>query len=239
MSDTILTQVAKIQLRRGPQADLPGAPTSTSPLVFAPGLDTGEFGFATDTSRLFIGATPAVGQAQYNRVSFPYQNIEVLTENSSAALQAVFAAQLGDMQTEYQATYEFLASQSGWHDVTVVNPAGGAPIPLRLDLTAFAGASASLVYFLYNGTAPVRCGRMQVLSNGTSQGPFLADEALSFADPSQSATDPALIYAAIQFQAVLEADGGDQIVGLQYLNPTTMTPYLCFRIERANLSPIS
>src|ERR1700749_3647445 len=54
MSGTTVS-ITKIQLRRGNASDLPGAPTSVSPLLFATGLDEGELGYTTDTGRLFIG----------------------------------------------------------------------------------------------------------------------------------------------------------------------------------------
>lgn len=82
MSDSPIVIVEKVQLRRGLQVELPGKPISTSPLRLAPGLDLAEMGFAEDTGRLFIGHSPRVNDVNYKRGVFPYQNLEVLTENS-------------------------------------------------------------------------------------------------------------------------------------------------------------
>ena len=76
------TTVSKIQIRRGLQSDLPGAPTIASPTVPTPGLDIGEPALATDTNRLFIGIDPSQGGITIGRTVFPYQNVEILTENS-------------------------------------------------------------------------------------------------------------------------------------------------------------
>jgi hypothetical protein len=81
-------QISKIQLRRGLSTDLPGAPTG-SPPVPSPGLDPGELGFATETGQLFIGADTSNFPNSASRVTFPYQNIEVITEFSP--LIAAFA----------------------------------------------------------------------------------------------------------------------------------------------------
>jgi hypothetical protein len=84
-------QISQIILRSGPSVDLPGAPTSLTPLAFGPGLEPGEAAFMTDTGRIYIGHDPSQGQPNFQRAVFPYQNIEVLTENSLDTLAEYWA----------------------------------------------------------------------------------------------------------------------------------------------------
>ena len=72
----------KVEIRSGLQSELPGTPISLDPLVLSAGLDIGEMGFAKDTARLFIGHSPIVSDSNFKRSVFPYENVEVLTENS-------------------------------------------------------------------------------------------------------------------------------------------------------------
>jgi hypothetical protein len=54
-----IIQVSQIILRSGPSIDLPGAPTSLSPLTYAPGLEPGELAYMEDTGRIYMGHNPA------------------------------------------------------------------------------------------------------------------------------------------------------------------------------------
>ena len=72
----------KVQLRTGLESELPGKPISINPLVLSTGLDIGEIGFASNTARLFIGHSPAISDPNFKRPIFPYENVEILTENS-------------------------------------------------------------------------------------------------------------------------------------------------------------
>ena len=66
-------QISQMQVRQGKKSDLPEA------------LAEGEFGYATDTGELFIGA-PSFGSIQWRRTNgsvqgvFPFSNIKILTE---------------------------------------------------------------------------------------------------------------------------------------------------------------
>lgn len=82
MSDSPVVYVEKVQLRRGLEVELPGKPAQLSPLRLTQGLDDGEFGMTVDSGRLFLGHSPRIGDINYQRAVFPYQNLEVLTENS-------------------------------------------------------------------------------------------------------------------------------------------------------------
>lgn len=61
-----------IQLRRGNQGNLPTA------------LEDGELALAKDTGRVFVGIPGNINPAGpvTNRVTFPYENVEVLTETT-------------------------------------------------------------------------------------------------------------------------------------------------------------
>lgn len=72
----------KLQVRRGLERELPGSPITITPPTFSAALDEGELGFTTDTARLFVGYVPALTDQNYQRTVFPYQNLEILTENS-------------------------------------------------------------------------------------------------------------------------------------------------------------
>ena len=86
-------------MRRGPASDLPN-----------PTLDDGEFGFTTDTGRLFIGQeSPTNGQPNYNRVTFPYQNVEVITETVPLSL---FSPAIQDNQLGFIASVPLTESGS-------------------------------------------------------------------------------------------------------------------------------
>lgn len=61
-----VVQISKIQHRRGRQIDLPTR------------LDEAEFGFATDTGELFIGASNL--SSIRGRNTYPFENLKVLTE---------------------------------------------------------------------------------------------------------------------------------------------------------------
>lgn len=69
-----VVQISRIQHRRGKRNDLP-----------RPNLNEGEFGFATDTGELFIGA-PTFPFVSSRETDFPYKNIQILTEFSNLNL---------------------------------------------------------------------------------------------------------------------------------------------------------
>lgn len=82
MNESPIVLVEKVQLRRGLEIELPGKPAQLSPLRLNPGLSEGELAMTVDTGRLFLGHTPRPNDVNYQRPIFPYQNLEVLTENS-------------------------------------------------------------------------------------------------------------------------------------------------------------
>lgn len=82
MNETPIVLVEKVQLRRGLEIELPGKPAQLSPLRLNPGLSEGEIAMTIDSGRLFLGHNPRPNDLNYQRSVFPYQNVEVLTENS-------------------------------------------------------------------------------------------------------------------------------------------------------------
>jgi hypothetical protein len=226
--------VWKIQLRRGLQLDLPGQPTSLSPLTFPNGLDEGELGYATDTGRLFVGMgtdTPLSGMPNYQRAGFPYQNIEVLTENSP--LNLVLGGAFSDNQLGFvrmvpltqTTTFQTLQiSEAGvatnfYIDVAITGVGSGG--------TATTGANASISYFLFDSSNnPIRQGRLSVLWNTAMTGVPLC-------------TDEAQVAGAhindIQWQAVYISSLDSEHIVLQYINQTGGTPSMLMRVDRPNV----
>lgn len=101
MSDTPIVIVEKVQLRRGLEVELPGKPAQLVPLRLTQGLDQGELGMTVDSGRLFLGHSPRQGDVNYERAVFPYQNLEVLTENSPR-VRALFNEFVRDQEnTDY------------------------------------------------------------------------------------------------------------------------------------------
>lgn len=237
-----IIQITKIQLRRGAERDLPGAPVSTSPLALAPGLDPGEVAFTTDTGRLFVGHDPSVGNANYRRAEFPYENIEVLTENSVETLRRMVDALLRSYESGYFPPVTLLPNDplagNDWTTVTLPDPSTGGTVPFRLDLPgAPTLVAATVTYFVFRNGAPVRHGRLVIVHDGSAAEPTLIDEAAGLAvlGTGEEATDPLSVYGSIRFRAVVQGPAVDQYTVLQCRNLTGDTCRLVFRVERARL----
>lgn len=215
--------IAKIQLRRGLEADLPGAPTSVSPPAFAVGLDEGELGYTTDTGRLFVGIgndTPVSGMPNYQRNEFPYQNIEVLTENSP--LEFMLGAVFADNQLGFIRTPPLNQTVGSTFQTLQVYNNGIASFYVDLDI----GANASIRYFIFDGAGnPLRQGHLTVLWNSTTTGGSVCIDDAHVAIGN---------LGDIQWQSVLVGALGSQHVVLQYLNQTGDTPTMFFRVDRPN-----
>lgn len=225
-----IIQVSKIQLRRGPEIDLPGAPTSLTPLTFGPGLDLGEIAFATDSGRLFIGHNPKSTQPNNRRSEFPYQNVEILTENSSATLRRIHEQHHRDVGT------------AGFHTATLV------PTPVFRDVTIdrtpsplvykFMGSvvAATMTYFVFdNLKQPFRQGIIQIMSDRNEMEAYIQDTAVASrpSEPSGADTlDPEASYDAIEFKVVRAGSPSDQHFRLQYRSALNETMRLYFSILR-------
>lgn len=213
-------QVSKIQLRRGPESDLPGAPLSLSPLAFTPGLDDGELGFTDDTGRLFIGQTsPTNGIISYQRSTFPYQNIEVLTENTPPdVIQASYA----DNQAGFLTSVPLTASPS-YLNLQTFDAAGGTH-DFYVDISGNANAVIEYFVFASNGDA-TRQGVLNIVWNADMvAAPHCVDTAMvAVGEPSD-----------LQWTATLVGSMPLQHVVVQYINQTGDTPTVFFRIDRPN-----
>ncbi len=95
----------QIILRRGPAFDLPGKPIKLSPRQWSEPLDEGELAFASDQGRVFIGIDPTRDLKQSNRLEFPYQNNEIIGENSVDAFAGLHGERMreGDERDYYSA----------------------------------------------------------------------------------------------------------------------------------------
>jgi len=115
--------VWQLLLRRGPASDLPGTPTAPGQPPTT-GLAEGELGMTTDTGRLFLGVNPQQGMPNYNRSAFPYNNVEVLTENSP--LTTLFGVAFSDNQLAF---YQSLPLQetASFVSLTMTSLADGRP----------------------------------------------------------------------------------------------------------------
>lgn len=233
-----VTQISKIQMRRGPEIELPGAPTSVSPLVFEPGLDIGEIGYAVDTGRLFIGHAPNYGQPNYKRTDLPYQNIEILTEASTETLRRIFNFLRRDLGSGafYMAVLE---PTSEWKPVRIERSSGGS-IPFRIpgeDLIA------RIEYYIVTEheefgsikREPYRQGVMRVLSETTADEASISDEnhsirRLDLLTPE--AVEPEKAYSGIHFRMVKAGAIGDPYFVLEYISDLDETARMYFDISR-------
>lgn len=186
-------QISKIQMRRGLIADLP-----------TPSLDDGEFGFTTDTGRVYIGwADQSV-------------NVEVFTQNTPIGI--ITQPVLAD-------------NQIGFYVSTALSQTGSF-LPLQTLVSAIAqdfyldlagnGVCAFVYYSIYDTTAAyfIRMGRLTILWNsGMSGSPLCSDDAeVAIGDISD-----------IQWTATLIS--GPHVI-LQYTNAYTDNLVVYFRIDR-------
>lgn len=202
-----IIQISKIQLRRGPASDLP-----------VPSLDGGELGFTTDLGRLFIGQlTPVTGNPNYNRGSFPFQNIEVLTENSP--LGAVLAPTLADNQQCFLAPTPLIATNT----LTTVQVLDSSDVAQDYHLDLLGTVNATIHYHLFDSVHhAIRVGKLTVLWNTTMVGaPLCSDEAESVGDPT-----------LFKWAATLTGSLSNQHVVLQYVNQTGSNTTMLFRVDR-------
>ena len=157
---------SKITVRRGTDSQLPGTPINafSNPPTFNTGLDTGEFGYSIDSERLFIGASPSIGNINYQRTTFPYQNVEVLTE-ASPAVKQLFDLNIRDQDRNSYFVPTLLTPNATWNTVTYSAYEGGMALPTR-----FSGqsVSASVEYHAFINNQPVKQGTVHILASNTS-----------------------------------------------------------------------
>lgn len=217
-----ITQISKMQLRRGPAADLPGASST-------PGLDDGELGFTTDSGRLFVGQnSPTLGEPNYARVAFPYQNVEVLTENSP--LDVIMQPLIADNQDGFIPSIPLI--ETGTFTTLQVYDTSHTAQNFHVEFSGI-GANSTINYFIFDSSDnPIRLGQLTVVWNTNMVlGPLITDEAtVMVGDQSE-----------IQWTAILAGSMPSQYVLLQYINTTGDTPTVYFCLERPlsnNIDPL-
>lgn len=226
-------QISQIILRSGPSIDLPGAPTSLLPLAFGPGLLAGEMAFTTDTGRIYIGHDPSEGQSNYDRTIFPYQNIEVLTENSTDTLQNLLGALTRE---EGEFAYHVSAlpiHTTDWENV-ILPRQGEEDYAYRLFFDD--GLSATIDYAVYSSDLkPLKIGTLTIRHFEGEAEPQVIDEAsvmrkTGLLQPEvYTAAD---VYDQVQFRFVVAGPLGARYLSFQYKNRAGTVLSLRFKTSR-------
>ena len=154
--------ISKIQVRRGLESELPGTPTSISPPSFNASLDAGEIAFTNDSGRMFVGPDQSVGNPNFQRTTFPYQNIEILTEVSPAN-QNLFNQFISSQDRNSFFVPTIIPQGSSNVPLTYAAYQGAVPVP-----TQFFGStiSATVEYHAFDtSTNPVQQGLVRVLGD--------------------------------------------------------------------------
>lgn len=226
---SIITQFAKMQLRAGVEAELPGSPITTSPLVYSPPLDPALMAFATDTGRLFIGHQPNSGQVNYNRLTLPYQNLEVLTEGSDTANKAVFAKFTREITPDMSyATTLATATVGTW--VVLTQQINGFPIPYVIPS---ATTACEINYALSSASnVPSRLGTLMVLHDAVAASVTLIDRWMGIGATSVTESLYASSSAAIQFRFTTQGPTGATFLQMEYQNSSGGAMNIKFRTKR-------
>jgi hypothetical protein len=225
-------QISKIQMRRGFEIDLPGAPITLNPPTFNPGLDVGEFGYAIDSGRLFIGHDPTTGMPNDERIQFPFQNVEVLTENSGNTLRRIhegFHRFIGSGGF-FQSTLSKVAS--AWTDV-LVPQTNGDVIPFRINGSFL---TANIEYFVMDVSQnPLRQGTLRILSQAGASETLMIDDCVSAPRldlVAGDAVDPELVNSNVEFRVVRMGTNVDPHFRLQYQNIANVDCMFFFSVLR-------
>jgi hypothetical protein len=167
-----VTQYSVIILRDDAEADLPGAPTSLTPLVFGQGLEPNELVATKDTGRMFLGNTPSIGQPNFRRITLPYQNIEVLTENSVDRFNAMVGAYRRNEGDE-SFYYAVLSPNAAFAPITIALP-GDPNHQFRIDDVSSIAATFDYAGFNAAGK-PVKMGALRILYGTGAGAPVCSD----------------------------------------------------------------
>lgn len=224
------TQISQIILREGPSIDLPGAPTLLSPLTFAPGLELAELAFMSDTGRIYVGHNPSQGQPNYNRLTFPWKNIEVLTENSVDTIQSMIGAEETDFA--YHAV-GLAMHDTDWENV-VLPRQGDATYVYRLPIAD--GVCATIDYAAYDDAfRPVKMGQLTVRYFAGEAEPFVCDEATVMRKTgllAPEAYQAASVFQQLDFRFVVTGPLGARYLAFQYRNRANSVLSLRFKTSR-------
>lgn len=226
-------QISKIILRSGPASDLPGSPISTSPLMFSKGLDVAEMAFITDTGRIYIGHDPKTGQPQYDRIIYPYQNIEVLTENSVDTLETMVGSALRDNNEKSFYHSNLPTHQTDWEKVIV--PRAGDP-NYNYRISFGDNVSATIDYAVFDiNNKPVKFGSLSVRYFDGEDEPKVIDESsairrLDLTNPD--ASNPSKAFSYIDFNFTVEGAINSRYLSFEYNNNTNDVLQLRFKTTR-------
>lgn len=227
------TQISQIILREGPSIDLPGAPTSLSPLTFAPGLELAEMAFMSDTGRVYIGHDPSQGQPNYNRLIFPWKNIEVLTENSVDTLQAMIGAATKEQGDFAYNTAALPTHITDWENV-ILPRTGDETYVYRLPVSD--GVCATIDYAAYDDAfRPVKMGQLTVRYFAGEAEPFMCDEASVMRRTdllAPEAYQASSVYQQVEFRFLVSGPTNARYLAFQYRNRTNSILSLRFKTSR-------
>lgn len=225
-------QASKIQMRRGPEIDLPGAPSSISPLVFEQGLDIGELGYGTDTGRLFVGFNPSVGSPLYNRITFPYRNVEVLTELSTDALGRHFNVSSREIGAGAY-NRSTLQPNTDWAPVMVDRSS-------VMRAYQFDGATLAAVVELFifdDDLTPLRNTTMRLLASRNENEALMACSDLVLDAPETEIVDGEATYLdSVEFRAVRAGSLVQPFFRFEYRNFGAEPVTLAFSVRRPDLA---
>lgn len=209
-----IDQISKIQLRRGPEADLASAV-----------LDDGELGFTNDTGRLFIGQTgsPGVGV-----VLSQAHTVELFSANTPPA---AFQPMVQDNQYGYYASVP-LADDNATHTFQTYD-ATMTPQDFHFDLSGGANPTANAViqYFAFNFNVNwlgIRQGTIHLIWNSSMGAPVCTDTPVVGAG----------VTGDLVWTSIVTGSVPNQHVVLQYKwngGAYTLPAYVFFRIDRPNM----
>lgn len=225
-----IRQIALIENRSGTLAQLPGAPTALSPTItFSKALDVSEFAWAPDAQRLFIGASPSVGQPNYERVLTPYQNVEILTEFSYDVVNGFFNRFFHD--TSSAAYLEaYLAPNTDYQDILVYNVQPQSVY--RLNGLEVMG---QVKFFVYDvGNNPLQTGDLRFAGiEGDEEAQIEIDQLIARRPDlaGEDAEDGDIAYEGVSFRFVPNGTDTDAHWTFQYLNPYEFPLRLYWRVE--------
>ncbi len=218
-------EITKIVVLRGLGADLPET------------LDPGELAFATDQGRLFVGHEPTVGQPQFQRTTYPYQNIEILTENSIDT----FAKMHGDRMREgggpdyYSAN---LSANTGWENVKLDRD--GTLIDYRIPDIYTVSAIIDYAATALNGET-IRSGTMTLHHfEEDNVAPRLVDHGVAARDMSLTGPanlDARQVYGRVYLRFAVAGPITARYLVLQYRNFTVNPINLRFKVSRPDYIP--
>lgn len=226
-------QVSQIVLRSGPAIDLPGAPSSLSPLTFTEGLLPGELAFMTDTGMLFIGHEPSVGQPNFDRVTYPYKNIEVLTENSTGTLERIIGSATKEERDFAYHQVSLPHHTTDWENV-ILPRQGDENYAYRIPYSVYAAATIDYAAFTVTGV-PIKMGTLTLRHFEGEPEPSVIDEAsvarrMDLTGPD--AVDPESVYLQVEFRFVVSGPVDGRYLQFQYKNRTGGVVDLRFKVSR-------